>query len=508
MTYLIAIDQGTTSTRAIVFNRAGQSLANHQIELHQFFPHEGWVEHNADEIWQSTVHCVQQAIDKAKLTAADIAAIGISNQRETTVLWDKETGKPIYHAIVWQDRRTAAMCQRFKSQKGVEEMVSEKTGLLLDPYFSATKIAWMLGHVEGARAAAEKGQLLFGTIESYLLWRLTGGKKHLTDATNASRTLLFNIHSQQWDKELLELFDIPPQLLPEVVDNVGQFGESLPELFGESIAITGMAGDQQAATVGQACFQSGMLKSTYGTGCFMLLNTGDKVVTSRSRLLSTVAYRIDGQVTYGLEGSIFVAGAAIQWLRDNMGMVKHAADSEFICQEVSDCGGVYMVPAFTGMGAPYWDPEARAAIMGMTRDTGIKHIVRAAVESVCYQSKDLLQAMLNDGADVPNTIRVDGGMVSNNWMLQFLADLLVTRVDRPSCIETSALGAAYLAGLGAGVYQNLDELSQLWQLDCEFAPEASREPYELAYQGWLKAVGRVVGQHDVEISQQPATLTE
>ncbi|MDF1655317.1 MAG: glycerol kinase GlpK [Coxiellaceae bacterium] len=508
MTYLIAIDQGTTSTRAIVFDRKGQSLANHQVELHQFFPEEGWVEHNAQEIWQSTVHCVQQAIANAKLTAKDIVAIGISNQRETTVIWDKETGEPIHHAIVWQDRRTAALCQRLKSQKGVEAMVSEKTGLLLDPYFSATKIAWLLGHIEGARAAADKGQLLFGTIESYLLWKMTGGKKHLTDATNASRTLLFNIHNQQWDKELLELFDIPPQLLPEVVDNVGRFGETLPDLFGESIAITGMAGDQQAATVGQACFQAGMLKSTYGTGCFMLLNTGNKVLASRSRLLSTIAYRINGEVTYGLEGSIFVAGAAIQWLRDNMGMVKHAADSEMICQEVSNSGGVYMVPAFTGMGAPYWDPEARAAILGMTRDTGVKHIVRAAVESVCYQSKDLLQAMLNDGADVPNTIRVDGGMVSNNWMLQFLADLLVTRVDRPSCIETSALGAAYLAGLGAGVYQNLDELSQLWQLDSEFAPEASREPYEQAYQGWLDAVSRVVGHHTIEFSQQPATLTE
>ncbi len=508
MSYLVAIDQGTTSTRAIIFDKSGHSVGHHQIELHQYFPHEGWVEHNAEEIWQSTVHCVQQALKNAKLSASEIKAIGISNQRETTVIWDKATGKPIHRAIVWQDRRTAALCQRLKGQAGVEGMVREKTGLLLDPYFSATKIAWLLDHVEGARAAAEQGHLLFGTIESYLLWHLTGGDKHLSDATNASRTLLFNIHNQEWDKELLELFDIPASLLPTVVDNVGDFGRTQPQLFGDSIAITGMAGDQQAATVGQACFEAGMLKSTYGTGCFMLLNTGDTVLQSKSRLLSTVAYRLDGKVSYGLEGSIFVAGAAIQWLRDNLGIVKHAADSELICQDVADCGGVYMVPAFTGMGAPYWDPDARAAILGMTRDTGIKHIVRAAVESVCYQSKDLLQAMINDGAAVPSTIRVDGGMVANHWMLQFLADLLSARVDRPSCIETSALGAAYLAGLGAGVYEGVDEISQQWRLDSEYAPEASRAPYEAAYQGWLKAVSRIVKPESMEISQQAATLVE
>lgn len=492
MSYLMAIDQGTTSTRAIVFDHRGHALASHQIELHQYFPNEGWVEHNAEEIWQATVHCVLEALTNAKCTAEDVSALGISNQRETTVIWQRSNGKPIHHAIVWQDRRTADRCHELQAMPGVEALVSEKTGLLLDPYFSATKVAWLLDHVEGAREAAERGELCFGTIESYLLWHLTGGKVHKTDATNASRTMLFNIHQQQWDDELLQLFRVPKAMLPEVVDNVGRFGETPAELFGSSIAITGMAGDQQAATVGQACFERGMLKSTYGTGCFMLMNTGHTVVQSSNRLLSTVAYRIDGRVTYGLEGSIFVAGAAVQWLRDNVGLIHHARETERLCREIHDTAGVYMVPAFTGMGAPYWDPDARAAIVGLTRDSGVKHIVRAAVESVCYQTKDLLLAMTADGADMPSKIRVDGGMVENDWMLQFLADLLNTRVDRPSCIETSALGAAYLAGLGAGVIEDLSEIAELWQLNAEFAPESVQQTYEKRYLGWLKAVGRIV----------------
>lgn len=492
MSYLLAIDQGTTSTRAIVFSHHGKAVASHQIELHQYFPHEGWVEHNAEEIWQATVHCVMEALANAKCSAKDVSGMGVSNQRETTVVWQRDNGKPIHNAIVWQDRRTADVCRQLQAQRGIEAMVTQKTGLLLDPYFSATKVAWLLEHVEGAREAAERGELCFGTIESYLLWHLTGGQVHKTDATNASRTMLFNIHTQQWDDDLLRLFNIPRGMLPEIVDNVGQFGETPQALFGESIAITGMAGDQQAATVGQACFERGMLKSTYGTGCFMLMNTGDQVVQSSNRLLSTVAYRIDGRVTYGLEGSIFVAGAAVQWLRDSVGLIHHARETERLCREIHDTGGVYMVPAFTGMGAPYWDPDARAAIVGLTRDSGVKHIVRAAMESVCYQTKDLLLAMMGDGADLPSKIRVDGGMVANDWLLQFLADLLDTRVDRPSCIETSALGAAYLAGLGAGVFDGFDAIAELWQLDAEFASEAIPATVDKRYQGWLRAVGRIV----------------
>lgn len=492
MKYLMAVDQGTTSTRAIVFDQFGRTVSSHQIELHQFYPEKGWVEHDAEEIWQSTLLCMRQALSNGKLAAKDIAGIGLSNQRETTVVWDRDSGQPLHRAIVWQDRRTADICQHYLQRAGLETMIRQKTGLLMDPYFSATKLIWLLDHVEGLRTSAQAGNVCFGTIESYLVWRLTGGKHHVSDATNASRTMLFNIEQQCWDSELLTLFNIPKAVLPDVVDNVGDFGYTLPELLGDSVAITGMAGDQQAATIGQACFSPGMVKCTYGTGCFMLLNTGKTQVLSKNRLLSTVAYRLGGEVTYGLEGSIFVAGAAIQWLRDNLGVIHRAQDTEVICRDIDDSNGVYMIPAFTGMGAPYWDPEARAAIIGMTRDTGVKHIVRAAMESVCYQTKDLLVAMQADGATMPSTLRVDGGMVANDWLLQFLADLLGTRVDRPACIETSALGAAYLAGLGVGVYQDIDEIRDLWRLNAEFVPPASGQPYEKHYHGWLRAVGRVV----------------
>jgi glycerol kinase len=488
MTYILSIDQGTTSSRAMIFNKDASVKSTHQIEFTQYFPNNGWVEHDANEIWSTTLQCCRQAMAKAGLFARDIAAIGISNQRETTIIWDKESGQPIHKAIVWQDRRTSELCLSLKKDKALSNMVSQKTGLLLDPYFSATKIAWLLDNVDGARARADKGELLFGTIETFLLWHLTNGKKHLTDASNASRTLLFNIHTQSWDEELLRLFNIPESLLATVVDNVGDFGATDPRLFGESIAITGMAGDQQAATIGQACFEPGMSKCTYGTGCFMLLNTGDKALTSKNQLLTTVAYRLNGKVTYGIEGSIFIAGAAIKWLRDGVHMLETAAESEQMALSVPDTNGVYLVSAFAGLGAPYWNPEARGAILGLTRDTQTAHIVRAGLESVCYRTKDLMVAMQEDGACLPQNLRVDGGMVANNWILQFLSDILDVRVDRPRCIETSALGAAYLAGLGAGVYESLDEIAAHWSCDTSFSPSMPEEKREGYYDGWKQAV--------------------
>ncbi len=480
--YLLAIDQGTTNSRAIIFNREGMLISQHEIGLKQFFPHDGWVEQDAEEMFNNTVICCREALQKSSLSANQIAGMGISNQRETTIIWDRQTGKPVYPAIVWQDRRTHDCCKNFSEQS---HKIQEKTGLLLDPYFSATKIMWILDHIAGVREKAERGELAFGTVDCYLLWKLTGGKSHATDATNASRTMLFNIHTQQWDQELLTLFNIPQVLLPKVLDSSADFGETDESLFGKKISISGIAGDQQAATIGQACFHKGMIKSTYGTGAFMLLNTGTHVICSNNRLLSTIAYRLENKVTYGLEGSIFCAGATIKWLRDNLKIIHAASETETLAKNVESTEGVYFIPAFTGLGAPYWNPQARAMISGMTRNTGIAHIVRAALEAVAYQTRDLLEAMISDSQISLDTLRVDGGMVANNWLLQFLADVLNVEVQRPHCIETSALGAAYLAGLQVGVYQSLEEISQLWQMDAAFKPQQQRKA---DYEGWKQAI--------------------
>ncbi len=487
MTALLAIDQGTTSTRAILFDRRGAKLAVSQRELPQHFPQPGWVEHDAARIWDDTLACARDVLVQGGLTAREIAAIGITNQRETTVIWERATGKPIHRAIVWQDRRTSAFCQQHEERSA---WLNARTGLLLDPYFSATKIAWLLDHVPGARARAQAGELAFGTIDSWLLWNLTGGRRHVTDATNASRTALFNLRTQDWDDELCAFFDVPRALLPQVLDSAADFGHTAPELLGAAVAIGGVAGDQQAATVGQACFAPGMIKSTYGTGCFMVLNTGDELRLSQNRLLSTVAYRLGGQPTYALEGSIFVAGAAVQWLRDAMHLIRGAGETEGLARSIDDTQGVYLVPAFTGLGAPYWDPEARGAIFGLTRDTGIAHIVRAALESVCYQTRDLMQAMAQD-AVAPTELRVDGGMVVNDWLTQCLADVLQIPVVRPQTVETTALGAAFLAGLQAGVYGSLDDIAALWSAERRFSAQMAPDDALGLYAGWQNAVARV-----------------
>ncbi|WP_269531433.1 glycerol kinase GlpK [Chitinimonas sp. BJYL2] len=490
MTTLLAIDQGTTSTRAMLFNREGKVLARAQTELPQSYPADGWVEHDAQRIWADTQSVVSDALQQAGLAAADITAVGVTNQRETTVVWDRATGVPIHPAIVWQDRRTAEWCRKQHSAER-ESWLQTRTGLLLDPYFSATKITWLLDHVPGARARAEAGELAFGTIDCWLIWQLTGGKVHATDASNASRTLLFNLHTQDWDPELLAFFGVPASLLPQVLDSAADFGNTDPALFGAAMPIRGVAGDQQAASFGQACFAPGMVKSTYGTGCFMMMNTGKEVVHSRNRLISTVAWRLGGETTYALEGSIFIAGAAVQWLRDALKLIGSASETEAWARRVDSNHGVYLVPAFTGLGAPYWDPQARGAIMGLTRDAGIAEIVRAALESVCYQSRDLLDAMRADGAALPAAIRVDGGMAANDWLMQFLADLLATPVDRPEVTETTALGAAYLAGLGAGVYRHLDEIGALWARQQTFTPAMPASQRGALYRGWQEAVQRV-----------------
>jgi glycerol kinase len=488
--YLLAIDQGTTSSRAIVFSAQGLPLARAQQEFKQYFPKDGWVEHDAEEIWLTTLKVCREALAQEGLQAQDIRAIGITNQRETTIVWDAATGTPIHPAIVWQDRRTADYCAELKDA-GHEAQVAAKTGLLIDPYFSATKLRWILDNVPGARERAERGELRFGTVDCFLLWRLTAGRSHRTDASNASRTLLFNIHSQQWDEELLALFDIPRSLLPEVLDCAADFGTTDAALLGAPIAVLGMAGDQQAALIGQACFQPGMVKSTYGTGCFMIQNTGPHPLVSRSRLLTTVAYRLNGQVSYAVEGSIFVAGAAVQWLRDGIKLISDARDSEALAEQTGDACGVYLVPAFTGLGAPYWDPKARGAIFGLTRDTGIKEIVTAGLQSVCYQTRDLLEAMRQDGTVEPSALRVDGGMVVNNWVMQFLADILGVPVERPEVTETTALGVAYLAGLQAGLYGSLEEIASHWHRQRRFEPRMAAEHRAKLYHGWLDAVKRV-----------------
>lgn len=488
--HILAIDQGTTSTRAILFDRAGRPVGTAQRELRQFYPAGGAVEHDPEDIWHDTVAVSRAVVATAGLAVERIAAIGITNQRETTVLWDRATGEAVHNAIVWQDRRTAATCKDL-IRAGAEAMVRGRTGLLLDPYFSATKLAWLLDRVPGARTRAERGQLCFGTIDSFLLFRLTEGAVHATDATNAARTLLFNIHTQEWDAELLRLFNIPPAILPAVLDNSGTFGIAGARLLGRPVPVLGMAGDQQAAAIGQACVAPGMTKCTYGTGCFALLNTGDRPVASHHRLLTTVASRLAGRTTYALEGSIFVAGAAVQWLRDGLKIIADAAASERHANDCPDTGGVYLVPAFTGLGAPYWDPDARGALLGLTRGTGVSQIVRAALEAVCYQTRDLIDAMAADCGAPPHALRVDGGMVVNDWLLQFLADILGVPVDRPAVIETTSLGAARLAGMAAGLYPALDGADPTWRCDHRFTPGMDATERDRLYQGWQAAVERV-----------------
>jgi glycerol kinase len=493
-TALIAIDQGTTSTRAIAFDANLKPLASAQQELRQIYPQPGWVEHDPEEIWQAVVATVRETMAKAGLTARDIAGIGITNQRETTLLWDRASGKPIHNAIVWQDRRTADMCDALRS-KGHEPEITAKTGLLLDPYFSASKIAWLLDHVEGARAQAQAGRLAFGTIDCFLLWRLTGGKVHATDASNAARTALLDIGNGEWDDGLCRLFGVPRNPLPRVADCAGEFGVTTHDLFGAPIRILGMAGDQQAATIGQGCFTPGMMKSTYGTGCFALLNTGSERVASRNRLLTTIAYQFAGKRSYALEGAIFIAGAAVQWLRDGLKIIAKASDVGPLAERADPAEQVYLVPAFVGLGAPYWDAAARAAIFGLTRNCGGPEIARATLEAVGYQTRDLLEAMRADwprAADAETVLRVDGGMSASDATMQFLADILAAPVDRPVVMETTALGAAYLAGLAAGICPGLDGFAAQWRLDRRFQPRMGKAERERKYSGWQDAVQRTL----------------
>ncbi|MBS3849481.1 glycerol kinase GlpK [Devosia sp. BSSL-BM10] len=490
--YILAIDQGTTSSRAIVFAKDRSIAGSGQKEFTQIFPQDGWVEHDPEEIWESVVWSVKTALEDAKITAKDVAAIGITNQRETTLIWDRKTGKAVHNAIVWQDRRTAAYCATLKKD-GHEALVTDKTGLLLDPYFSGTKIKWLLDNVEGVRARAEAGDLAFGTIDSFLIWRLTGGKSHVTDATNAGRTLLFDIADNEWDSELLNLFTVPAALLPAVKDCADDFGTAEVSLFGADIPILGVAGDQHAATIGQACFEPGMLKSTYGTGCFALLNTGTDIVRSKNRLLTTIAYRLNGETVYALEGSIFIAGAAVQWIRDGLKLVKHASETGPLARTADPSQNVYMVPAFVGLGAPWWDADARGAIYGLTRNSGPAEIAKAALEAVCYQTRDLLEAMRKDWGDSGKTVlRVDGGMVASDWTMQFLADILDAPVDRPRILETTALGAAWLAGSKAGVWPDMAEFAASWALDKQFKPEMDATTRDAKIKGWDDAVQRTL----------------
>jgi len=489
---ILAIDQGTTSSRGIVFDTDGTIISTAQREFQQIYPHSGWVEHDPEEIWETVVTTSKEALEAAEAEGYEVVSIGITNQRETTIVWDRETGQAVYNAIVWQDRRTAGWCAELK-EAGQEGDITKRSGLLLDPYFSATEIAWILDNVEGTRERANAGKLAFGTIDTWILWRLTGGAVHATDATNACRTMLFNIHDQAWDSELLYQFKVPQSVLPEVRDSASDFGTSKPDILGKSLPVEGIAGDQHAAIVGQACFAPGMIKSTYGTGCFALLNTGNRPVASRNRLLTTMAYRINGQPTYALEGSIFVAGAAIQWLRDGLGLIEEAAESEALARELDANEGVYLVPAFTGLGAPHWDPNARGAMFGLTRNTGPQHIARAALESVSYQTQDLVAAMAADADDPLQSLRVDGGMVGNDWLVQMLSDITAIPVERPTVTETTALGAAYLAGLQHGIWGSLEELQSHWHLEKRFKPAMPAAEREHMIAGWRDAVARVLG---------------
>lgn len=487
MDCILAIDQGTTSTRAILFDRAAQVLAVEQREFPQHYPQAGWVEHDAEDIWRDTLAVANGAIAKSAVDISAVAAIGITNQRETIVVWDRSTGEPVHRAIVWQDRRTADVCDALRAD-GVEPLVQSRTGLLLDPYFSGTKLAWILDHVPGARERAERGELAAGTIDSFLVWRLTGGRVHATDPTNAGRTMLFDIHRNRWDDDLLRLLNVPPQILPEVRDNSGLFGTSDTSLLGKALPIAGMAGDQQAALIGQGCLSPGMVKATYGTGCFMLMNTG-AAVTSTNRLLTTPAYRLGGKTTYALEGSIFVAGAAIKWLRDKLGIIASASDTQSLALTVEDNHGVYLVPGFVGLGAPHWRPDARALITGMTLDTSAAHLARAALEAVAFQTRDLATAMVADGGAPPASLRIDGGMAANDWLCQFLADIVECPVERPANVETTALGAALLAGLASGVWTDLREVSSQYE---RFAPQMAHEVRDGLVNGWQDALRRAL----------------
>lgn len=491
MKYILALDQGTTSSRAIVFDHNGKVISVSQQEFTQIYPKPGWVEHDPMEILSSQINVAKQAIEKAKIEPKDIAAIGITNQRETTVVWEKATGKPVYNAIVWQCRRTAPICDNLKNQ-GLSETIREKTGLVIDAYFSGTKIKWILDNVEGVREKAEKGEVLFGNIDTWLIWNLTKGKVHVTDYSNASRTMIFNIHKLDWDDDILQILNIPRAMLPEPKPSSFIYGYTDKDIFGVEIPVAGDAGDQQAALFGQACFKTGMVKNTYGTGCFMLMNTGEKAFPSKSGLLTTVAWGLNGKVEYALEGSVFITGAAIQWLRDGLKIIQNAGETEALALKVSDSGGVYVVPAFVGLGAPYWDMYARGLIIGITRGTTREHIVRATLESIAYQTRDVLEAMKQDSGIELKSLRVDGGAVVNNFLMQFQADILGVPVERPVVNETTALGAAYLAGLAVGYWKDQREIEDLWQIDRRFTPQMSFEEREKLYRGWKKAVSRAL----------------
>ena len=488
--FIVAIDQGTTSTRAILFNLSGLPIYSSQVEFTQYFPKDGWVEHNPNEIWNTTKKVLKDVINKSKKIRGKILTIGITNQRETTILWDKKTGKPIYNAIVWQDRRTSDFCEILRKRKK-ETLIYNKTGLLIDPYFSATKVKWILDNVSKAKKLLKKKQLLFGTVDTFLLWKLTNKVDHATDATNASRTMLYNISTNKWDDQILNLLKIPKHILPTVKDCSADFGYTDPSITGRSYPITGMIGDQQSATVGQCCFDAGSLKSTYGTGAFVLLNTGNKKIFSKNKLLTTIGYRLNGKTTYALEGSIFIAGAGVQWLRDKIKIIKKASETEKIVKTLKNNRGVYLVPAFTGLGAPYWDANSRGVLCGLTRDTGPKEIVRAVIESVAYQTYDLFEAMRNDGLR-PKIVKVDGGMVKNNWFTQFLSDIVNVKVYRPKVNETTALGAAFMAGLKIGIYKSLKDISRKWKIDRSFTPKMKSKNRLELLQGWSKAIKKTL----------------
>ncbi|GGE49747.1 glycerol kinase [Pullulanibacillus camelliae] len=486
--FIMALDQGTTSSRAIIFNHEGEIVHIAQKEFTQHFPHPGWVEHDASEIWGSILAVIAQALSETNIAPSQIAAIGITNQRETAVVWDKNTGVPIYNAIVWQSRQTEDICKDLR-EKGYNDLFREKTGLLIDPYFAGTKVKWILDHVEGAREKAENGELLFGTIDTWLVWKLSGGAAHITDYSNASRTLLYNIYDLKWDDELLDILEVPKAMLPEVRQSSEVYGKTVTHhFFGEEVPIAGIAGDQQSALFGQACFEKGMAKNTYGTGCFMLMNTGEEAVKSENGLLTTIAWGVDGKVEYALEGSIFVAGSAIQWLRDGLEMIKSAPESEGLATSVESTDGVYVVPAFVGLGTPYWESDARGAVFGLTRGTTREHFVRATLESLAYQTRDVLEAMEADSGIELKKLRVDGGAVANNFLMQFQSDLLGATVERPTISETTALGAAYLAGLAVGYWQDRSEIANKWAIDRSFDAEASEEDRNRLYEGWKKAV--------------------
>ncbi len=485
--YVLALDQGTTSSRAILFDRNGRIVNISQKEFTQIYPNPGWVEHNPEEIWETQLNAAKEAI--SNVNVSEIACIGITNQRETTILWDKNTGKPVYNAIVWQSRQTSDICDDLK-KSGIEPYIKENTGLVIDAYFSATKIKWILDKVEGVREKANNGEILFGTVDSWLIWKLTGGKHHITDYSNASRTMIYNIRSLQWDKKILDILNIPYEILPEVRQSSELYGNTVSRLLGCEIPISGIAGDQQAALFGQLCFQEGMVKNTYGTGCFMLMNTGEKIVTSHKGLITTIAWGLKGKVEYALEGSVFVAGAAIQWLRDEMKIIHDSADSEYFASKVADTEGVYVVPAFTGLGAPYWDMYARGAIVGLTRGAGRNHIIRATLESIAYQTKDIIEAMIDDSGINLTVLKVDGGASANNFLMQFQSDILDVNIERPDITETTALGAAYLAGLASGFWKSKGELIQNWNMNRKFTPAMNDDERNKLYSGWKKAVER------------------